>query len=151
MAQSQYTVPFFISGEERESESTFDVTSPATGNVIHKCSGASEADAQAAVDAAVKALPAWRRLPPAKRRNYFLKAADIMESRREELAGYMVDETGGARQWADFNLTTAIDLIRDVAGRLATIEGSVVNTASENVSAMVLKEPFGVVLAIAPW
>ncbi|KAH6692632.1 Aldehyde/histidinol dehydrogenase [Plectosphaerella plurivora] len=146
-----YTVPFFIDGKEVTSESTFDVTSPATGKVTHQCSGASEADAKAAVDAAVKALPAWRRLPPAKRRNYFLKAADIMESRKEELAGYMVEETGGAPSWADFNLNTTIDLIRDVGGRLATIEGSVVNTASENVSAMVLKEPFGVVLAIAPW
>lgn len=151
MGEPTYTVPFFIGGKEHTSDSTFDVTSPATGKVIHKCSGAVEADANAAVDAAVKALPAWRRLPAAKRRDYFLKVADVMESRRKELAGYMMEETGADPQWADKNVTNAVEIIRDVAGRIATVEGTLATTASENVSAMVLKEPFGVVLAIAPW
>ncbi|KAJ6033813.1 uncharacterized protein N7446_007895 [Penicillium canescens] len=151
MAKHDYTVPLFISGEERVTEATFNVMSPATGEAIHKCSSASQADAEDAVNDAAKAFPAWRKLPPAKRRKYFLKAAEVMESRREELAGYMVNETGSTQQWADFNLSTAIEILEDVAGRTVTIEGSVVNTANENVTAMVLKEPYGVVLGIAPW
>ncbi|KAM0327042.1 hypothetical protein ACHAQA_006165 [Verticillium albo-atrum] len=151
MTEAQYTVPFFVGGAEHLAESTFDIVSPASGAIVHKCSAASVADVQAAVAAAAAAFPAWKKLPPARRRDYLLRAADVMDSRKEELVGFLVGETGGTRPWAEFNLITAAELIRDVAGRVATIEGSVVSTASQELSALVLKEPYGVVLAIAPW
>lgn len=145
------TVPFFIGGKDVVASKTFDVVNPATGKAVHKCSSATEADAQAAVDAAAKALPGWKALVPTKRREVFLKAADILEKRRDELATTMASETGVPRGWADFNLTVAKDLILDVAGRLVTIEGSIPTPQDPNTGALVLKEPFGVVLAIAPW
>lgn len=145
------TVPFVINGKDVVGAKTFDVRNPATGKVVHKCSSASEQDAQAAVDAAAAALPAWKAMLPTKRRDIFLKAADIMEKRRDELATTHMDELGVSRQWADFNISVAKDLILDVAGRLVTIEGSIPTTQDPNTGALVLKEPFGVILAIAPW
>jgi acyl-CoA reductase-like NAD-dependent aldehyde dehydrogenase len=145
------TVPFFIDGKDVVSDKTFDVVNPATGKATHKCSSATEADAQAAVDAAAKAFPAWKAMVPTKRREVFLKAADILEKRRDELATTMVEEVGVPRQWADFNLGVAKDLILDVAGRLVTIEGTIPTPQDPNTGALVVKEPYGVVLAIAPW
>lgn len=145
------TVPFFINGKDVVGSKTFDVTNPATGSVVHKCSSASEDDAQAAVDAAAKALPAWKAMLPTKRREIFLKAAEIMEKRRDELATTHMEELGVSRQWADFNIGVARDLILDVAGRLVTVEGSIPTTQDPNTGALVVKEPFGVILAIAPW
>ncbi|KAH8766686.1 aldehyde dehydrogenase domain-containing protein [Diaporthe sp. PMI_573] len=145
------TVPFVINGKDVVADKTFDVVNPATGKAAHKCSSATEADAQAAVDAAAKALPAWKALVPTKRREVFLKAADVLEKRRDELATTMVDEVGVPRAWADFNLSVAKDLILDVAGRLVTIEGTIPTPQDPNTGALVVKEPFGVVLAIAPW
>lgn len=145
------TVPFWIGGKEVVSSKTFDVVNPALGSVVHKCSSATEADAQAAVDAAAKALPAWRAMVPTKRRDIFLRAADIFEKRRAELVTTMVEELGVARNWAEFNITTARDFTLDVAGRVVTIEGSIPTPQDPNTGAMVVKEPFGVVLAIAPW
>lgn len=144
-------VPFFIDGKHVVGAKTFGVTNPATGKVVHQCSSASEADAHAAVDAAARALPAWRAMLPAKRRDIFLKAAAVLEQRRDELATTHVEELGVSRQWADFNLSVAKDLILDVAGRLVTIEGSIPTTQDPNTGALVVKEPFGVILAIAPW
>jgi acyl-CoA reductase-like NAD-dependent aldehyde dehydrogenase len=146
-----FTVPLFINGKDRVTESTFEVTSPATNEPVHRCSSASLADVQDVADAAARAFPAWRKLTPVKRRDYFLKAAEVMERRRGELAQYMVDETGASQDWANFNLSGAIEILRDTAGRIVTIEGSVVSTMNENVGAMVLREPYGVVLGIAPW
>lgn len=145
------TVPFFIGGKDVVSSETFGVTNSATGEVVHQCSSATEADAKAAVDAAAQALPAWRAMVPTARRDIFLKAAEIMERRSEELANTMVEELGVAKSWAGFNLTVARSLILDVAGRLVTIEGSIPTPQDPNTGALVLKEPFGVVLAIAPW
>lgn len=145
------TVPFFLNGKDVVASETFDVTNPATGKVVHQCSSATEVDAQAAVDAAAKALPAWKAMVPVKRRDIFLKAAEIMEQRKDELATTMCEEVGVPKAWADFNLTVARSLILDVAGRLVTIEGSIPTPQDPNTGAFVLKEPFGVVLAIAPW
>lgn len=145
------TVPFFIGGKEVVSEQTFDVVNPATGKVVHQCSGASSADARAASDAAAAALPAWRDLPPPKRRDIFLKAADVFERRRDELATTMVEELGMPRGWAEFNIGLAREFALDLAGRLVTIEGVIPTTQDPKTGAMVIKEPFGVVLAIAPW
>ncbi|KUI57094.1 Vanillin dehydrogenase [Cytospora mali] len=145
------TVPFIIGGKEIVSPNTFDVINPALGKAIHKCSSATEADATAAVDAAAKALPAWKAMVPTKRREIFLKAAELLETRREELVTTMVEELGVPRMWADFNITTAKSFTVDVAGRIVTIEGNLPTPQDPNTGAMVVKEPFGVVLAIAPW
>ncbi|KAF3762156.1 aldehyde dehydrogenase [Cryphonectria parasitica EP155] len=145
------TVPFFINGKDVLGSKTFDVSNPATGKVVHKCSSAGEDDALAAVDAAAKALPAWKALLPPKRREILLKAAEVMERRREELATTHMEELGVPRQWADFNITVAQSLILDAAGRLVAIEGSIPTPQDPSTGALVLREPFGVVLAIAPW
>lgn len=146
-----YTVPFFLNGKEIHTQRTFEVRSPATGEVLHSCSSADSQDVTNAVESAAEAFKTWRTMTPSRRRDIFLKAAEIMESRREELAQNMIDETGATPAWAGFNLHVAIDLIKDVAGRISSIEGMLPPTADEGLGAMVVKEPFGVVLAIAPW
>jgi acyl-CoA reductase-like NAD-dependent aldehyde dehydrogenase len=63
----------------------------------------------------------------------------------------MIEETGAATSWADFNLSLAPELLRDVAGRISSIAGSIPSTSAEDTRALVYKEPYGVILAIAPW
>lgn len=156
MAQTAATtenssVPFFINGEEVHPERKFDVVSPASGKVVHQSGSATEAEVRAAIDTAANAFKTWKKVHPRQRRDIFLMAAEVMGRRKEELAQYMVDETGCSRQWADFNIDVARELLLDVAGRVATLEGTVPTVADPASAAMVLREPFGVVLAIAPW
>jgi len=80
-----------------------------------------------------------------------LKAADILDSKPDELRKHMVNETGASLGWAAFNLGLASELLRDIAGRISSIQGTIPQTAKEGVSALVYKEPYGVILAIAPW
>ncbi|KAL7620356.1 hypothetical protein AAE478_009350 [Parahypoxylon ruwenzoriense] len=148
---STYTVPFVVNGEERHAEKTFDVTSPDNGKVLHRCGIATEADALTAVEAAATAGYQWRNSLPAERRDIFLKAAEIMTKRRDELAQYMADEVGAQQGWVDFNINNVIDLFKDVAGRVSAIEGAIPVCADPSRSSMVVKEPYGVVLAMAPW
>lgn len=145
------TVPFFINGQEIVAPKTFGVVNPATHAIVHQCSSATEDDAQAAVDAAAAALPAWKALPPSKRRDVFLKAAEVMDRRKEELATTMVEEVGAAQGWADFNVMMAREFLLDLAGRLVAVDGFIPTVSDPATGAMVIKEPYGVVLAIAPW
>ncbi len=63
----------------------------------------------------------------------------------------MQNETGADPDWAGLNIGLAKDFLIDAAGRLVTLEGTVPTTQDPAVGALVLKEPYGVVLAMAPW
>lgn len=118
---------------------------------MHNFSSASIKDTQAALDAAHAAYPAWKRLPPPKKRDIFLKAAQLLNDRSEEFSSAIVDETGAAPAWAGFNLMLAREIILDVAGRTSSITGTIPTTSAEGTSALVYSEPYGTILAIAPW
>ncbi|KAH6669255.1 putative salicylaldehyde dehydrogenase [Halenospora varia] len=145
------THPLIINNKPHKTDATFPVYSPATGEHLHNFSSASIADADSAIDAATKALPAWGSLPPNKKRDIFLKAADLMDKRQEELGKHSSTETGAGAAWASFDLGLSSEILRDVAGRISSIAGSIPQTGREGVSALVYKEPYGVILAIAPW
>ncbi|KAF5699349.1 aldehyde dehydrogenase [Fusarium mundagurra] len=151
MATKLHTVPFLINGSDHTSERAVDVVSPASGEVVHRYHSADVKDANAAVEAAAEAFKSWRKTRPSERRDLFLKAAEIMEKRRDELRGYSMSETGSDATWADFDISTGISHLKEVAGRIGTLEGAIPTVSDPNTTALVLREPFGVVVAIAPW
>ncbi|KAF8217926.1 salicylaldehyde dehydrogenase [Mycena galopus ATCC 62051] len=146
-----YTIPLLINGQEKTSSTTFPVESPLTQTTIWSCSSASSDDADAAVAAASAAFPAWSKTKPVERRKILLKAADLLEQQAEEYKLHMQQETGSHEGFGDFNIMTAAEHIRDTAGLISSIAGSIPVCKDEGTSALVLKEPYGVVLAIAPW
>lgn len=144
-------MPLLINGSEHRPDRTFDIISPSMGNVLHRCSAASVADATAAVDAAVEAFATWRRRTLPQRRDILLRASDIMNRHHEELIRYFMDETGAARPWGEFNINTALEMFKDIAGRIPTIEGSIPALGDPDTCDIVMREPYDVVLAVAPW
>lgn len=147
-----YTVPLIINGRDVITSQSFEVTNPITGKVVHRSSSASVQDAADAVATAQKAFPAWRDLPPPQKRDIFLNVANVLEKRVEELGDYMVSETGATEFWAKkFNIPFTADILRDIAGRISSIEGRVPRTNDPKTSALVFTEPYGVILGIAPW
>lgn len=150
---ADYTVPLYINGKEILTETTYDVVSPASGEVLHKASGASVAEAIQAVEAAQAAFKAWSATTPPQRAAIFLKAADIVERRAVELAKYEQDEAASSSDYSlDFDIPTAAAGLRDCAGRIApSLAGSFPALADPSSSAILLKEPYGVILGISPW
>ncbi|KJZ77381.1 hypothetical protein HIM_03105 [Hirsutella minnesotensis 3608] len=151
MTDSMPQIPLFINAEERRSLQTFEVISPVIDQTIHLCSAASLADVDAATEAAAAAFQTWRKTTPAERRDIFLKAIDIIRSRQDEISNCLMAETGANRSWADFNIRSTTEMLKDVAGRIPTLEGSIPALMDPQRSAMVIREPYGVVLAVAPW
>lgn len=142
-------LPLIINNESVVKDTKFDVTNPATGEVIRRCAGASADDANSAVAAAKAAFPAWSNTKPFDRRDIMLRAADIMASRKEELIKYQMEETGAGRMFVEHTFMGGVNLLKDFAGRISSIQGKVPSAAQEN--AIVFKEPYGVILGIAPW
>lgn len=145
-------IPLQINGKDVISDVTFDVINPSTGEVIWKCCSVSKEDTIKAVEAAQAAFPKWSKTKPDERRDIFLRAAEIMKRRHDELFKYAADETASPPMMiTKINIENAIGLIKDTAGRISTIQGFVPESSEVGTSAIVFKEPYGVVLGIAPW
>ncbi|KAJ5106509.1 hypothetical protein N7456_003184 [Penicillium angulare] len=148
---SRPVTPLIINNESVLTAIKFDVQAPATGELSSYCAGASVEDATRAVDNAHSAFPAWAKWKPYERRDIMMKAADIMEARKEEIIGYQREETGAGRPFSEHTFNLGVAFIRDFAARISTIEGVVPNVTRDGEGAMVFKEPYGVILSIAPW
>ena len=106
----------FIGGEwvEPGDGGRFDDTDPFTGDVVAHVAAGTRDDARAAVEAAAAAFPEWSRTPPAVRQAIFLKAADVLESRRDEVVEWLARETGCTFGFGMFQMMFVPGLFRQV-------------------------------------
>ena len=153
-AQSSATivVPNWIDGKEEQGSSTFDVITPHDNKPCWKAAGTSIEDAVRAIESSQTAFRSWSSTKPAIRTKILLRAADILETKAEYYAGFMATEMGAEQGVAQFFVVPlAVAMLRDIAGRVSTICGTVPVCQGEGTSAMIYKEPYGVVLGIVPW
>jgi acyl-CoA reductase-like NAD-dependent aldehyde dehydrogenase len=130
---------------------SFEDRDPFTGEVVATVPSAGREDARRAVEAAAAAFPAWSQTPPAARQALFLKAADVLESRGEEIVELLARETGSTFGFGMFQMGFTAGLLRQAAnaGYLAT--GEVIPSDLPGAFAMGIRQPVGVVGAISPW
>lgn len=144
-------VPLIIGSKSIVTSELFEVSNPATEQVAHHSSNANASHARAAVEAAAEAFESCKETTPQQRRAVFLRAAEILDKRYQELTEYMVQETAADGGWVKFNLETSKEYLLDCGGRIATCEGKIPALQNPSRGGFVLKEPYGVVLAMAPW
>ena len=145
------TIPLWLDGKEVKTSSSFDVTSPVDHNKLYSCSAASEDDALAAIASAEKAFKSWGQTKPAERRDIFLRAGEGFLKRRDELYEYSRTETGAPESMFAFEFGAAADACKAVAGLISAVNGTIPTVGEKGQSAMIINEPYGVVLGIAPW
>jgi acyl-CoA reductase-like NAD-dependent aldehyde dehydrogenase len=97
----------------------YDDFNPYTGEVFARVPSGKRADAKHAVDAAAVAFPAWSHTLPAERQALFLKAADILEKKQNEIETILAEETGCTFGFAKFQTGFTPGLLRE-AGSTGT-------------------------------
>jgi acyl-CoA reductase-like NAD-dependent aldehyde dehydrogenase len=142
----------FIGGEwvEPAGGDTFDDRDPYTGDVVARVPAGTGDDARRAIEAAAEAFPQWSQTPPAEKQRIFLKAADLLEARRDEVVGLLARETGCSFGFGMFQLGFVPGLLRQSAALPYAPIGQVIPSDTGAFS-MGLRKPVGVVGAIAPW
>lgn len=130
---------------------TFDDINPYTGEVFARIPASDAADAKRAIDAAEKAFPAWAKLGARARQALFLRAADIVERRADELVNIMALETGASNAYSRFQIQWSAGLLRQAAGYPYLSGGEIVPSDTPGVFAMAIRKPLGVVAGISPW
>jgi acyl-CoA reductase-like NAD-dependent aldehyde dehydrogenase len=143
----------FIGGEwvDAADAATFEDRDPYTGDVVATVAAAGAEDARRAIEAAAEAFGPWSAAPPAERQQVFLKAADALESRTDEIVALLARETGCSFGFGMFQMHFVPGLFRQAAGIAYAPIGQVIPSDVPGTFAMGLRRPVGVVGAIAPW
>ena len=148
---SDNTVPLIIGGEDVIGPAAFSVHDPVDGHKLWNAGGASVKEAAQAVEAAQAAFPAWSRTKPSARRDIFLRAAELFRERIAELTQFQKQETAADPVFVGWILGLTVDNLKEVAGKTSLVAGSFPPSEVDGRGAVVIKEPYGVVLGIAPW
>lgn len=127
--------------------------SPSHGVVVSRAAKGGEAETEAAIKAARTAFDdgRWSRISGKERAAILLRVADLIEKHTERLSILETLESGKPISQSRGEVGGAADLWRYAAALARTTHGDSHNTLGEDMVAMVLKEPIGVVSIITPW
>lgn len=143
----------FIGGEWRPASdgTTYQSTNPANGEVLTQCAQATKEDVDAAVAAASKAFPEWKKTTKEERAAILDKIADRVEENQEWLAKVETMDNGKPiRETMAIDVPYSIRHFRYYASLIRTDEG-VASILDGGMMSLVLREPIGVVGQIVPW
>jgi aldehyde dehydrogenase (NAD+) len=129
---------------------SFEVFNPASGEVCARVAEASRDDVLSAIDAAAVAGESWAGLAHTKRAGFLLKAADIIEERRQDFVDALVQEGGSWVGKAMFETAYSIEALRAAAAMVFHMNGEILPSEYGKLS-MAVREPLGVVSVISPW
>jgi aldehyde dehydrogenase (NAD+) len=104
-----------------------------------------------AIAAARAAFPVWRDTPAPVRSRVLAKAALLMEQQKEEIARLMTREEGKALKDALGEVQKSVNILEFIAGEGRRLGGETLPSELPKNFAYTLKQPIGVVAAIAPW
>jgi succinate-semialdehyde dehydrogenase/glutarate-semialdehyde dehydrogenase len=143
----------FIAGEwvSGGARKTQPVVSPATGETLGELPHATAEDLDVALDAAQKAWPKWRAMPPHERGRILRKAADLIRERTESIARIATIEEGKTFTEAKWEANIAAEIFEWYAEEGRRAYGRVLPQRASGVRMTVVKEPVGPVAAFAPW
>ncbi len=143
----------YIDGEFRAASdaATQPVINPASEEVVGHVPVATEADLDAALEAADRAFETWRRTSPYEREAILERAVVLMCERAERIGRIMSLEQGKTLGQAIYEVSIAADSLKWYAEEGRRTYGRVIPSRDASVHQMVLQEPVGPVAAFTPW
>lgn len=141
----------YIDGKWIEAEDIYEVTNPATGEVVDKVFYGGEKETKQAIEAAEEAFPVWSALTANERSHYLWQVVQKLEERKEEMASTITKEMGKTIHHARQEVASSIAFFQWYAEEARRVYGDVVQPSAANKRIQVIKQPVGVVGAIIPW
>ncbi len=134
-----------------DDEGTLDVNNPATGATLGTVPRMGENETRRAIDAADKALPAWRARTAGDRARLLRGWFELMHAHADDLARIMTAEQGKPLAEAKGEITYAASFIEWFAEEGKRIYGDTIPAHQADKRIVVVKQPIGVCAAITPW
>src|SRR3954453_21408381 len=143
----------YVNGEWGSADNgvTIPVTDPATGQTLGTVPKMGAEETHRAIEAADRALPAWRAKTAKERAQILRKWFDLMMANQDDLATLMTAEQGKPLAEAKGEIAYAASFIEWFAEEGKRIYGDTIPSHGTDKRIVVLKEPIGVCAAITPW
>ncbi|MDK3024286.1 NADP-dependent succinate-semialdehyde dehydrogenase [Cupriavidus taiwanensis] len=140
-----------IDGRWIDGERRIDVTNPATGELVGQVPQLGADETRQAIEAANRALPAWRARTAKERSALLRKWFELIMANQEDLARIMTAEQGKPIAEARGEIAYAASFIEWFAEEGKRVYGDTIPAPVSNQRIVVTKEPVGVCAAITPW
>jgi len=141
----------YIDGAWVGASKRFAVKNPATGETLAEVADLDAAGARAAIEAAERALPAWRALTAKARAVILRRWFELIMAAQEDLAQLMTAEQGKPLAETRGEVAYGASFIEWFAEEGKRAYGDVIPTHAAGKRILVLRQPVGVVTAITPW
>ncbi|SDW42885.1 succinate semialdehyde dehydrogenase [Marininema mesophilum] len=129
----------------------YEVTNPATGEIVGVCADGDEGDVERAVSAAHQAFPVWANRTARERADILRRSYELIVSHKDELGEIMTLEQGKPLAEAYAEVQYAADFVEWSGEEAKRIYGETIPASSPDKRIWVHKQPVGVAAAITPW
>ena len=134
----------FYDGGWHKAKEYRDTFAPGNGKVVANVAFAGASDAEAAIEAAHKAFPAWSATPPRERAKLLTKAAEILRAHSEELAMVDAVNTGNPVTMLMSDAAAGAANLDYFAGLTPMLKGDTIPQTDDTFH-WTIREPLGVV------
>jgi len=143
----------FIAGRFQPSSGSerIDVINPATGQHLATVPESTNADVDAALDAAASAQKSWGNLPANDRARHVHALASIVRDNLEPIARIITEEQGKTLGLARVEVGFTADYLDYMAEWARRIEGEIIPSDRVGESIFMFRHPIGVIGGILPW
>ena len=145
------TATTLIDGEWRELPERRDVTAPTTGAVVGSVCWGGADEAREAADAAQRAFPAWSALSGRQRADILLRAAALLDERKEAIARLLATEAGKRLPEALAEVAFSGEYIRWFAEEARRPLGHVHANEDPSRRHLSTRKAAGVVVSLSSW
>lgn len=129
----------------------FGVFNPATEEALASVASAEIADADAALDAAEKAMAEWAARTPRERSEVLRKAWELIQARLEEFAYLITLENGKGKTDAMGEIRYAAEFFRWFAEEAVRADGLITHAPASGARIIVQHKPAGLAVLVTPW
>ena len=136
---------------DADSGATFAVVNPATGETVAEVPRMGAAETRRAIEAAQRALPAWKGKPAKERARVLRRLADLMAEHADGLAALLVTEQGKPLAEAQVEIAYAASFYEWFGEEAKRLDGATIPTPWPDRRIVVTKEAIGVTAGITPW
>ena len=136
---------------DAEDGRTIKVTDPANGETIGTVPSVGVAETRRAIEAAGRALPAWRAKTAKERAAILRKWFELVMANADDLAFLMTREQGKPLAEAKGEVGYGASFLEWFAEEAKRVYGDVIPQTVASRRILVLKQPVGVCAAITPW
>jgi aldehyde dehydrogenase (NAD+) len=143
----------FIAGEWRTGsmDKVLVDRNPFDGTTIAEFPIAGISDIDEAYRAAERAKLEWDRVNPYAKRAVFERATRYVEDHMADITEIIIDELGGTRLKAGFEIGLVLDMLREAATLPLRMEGRILPSPIDDKENRLYREPVGVVGVISPF